>query len=244
MLKQIERITFLDYVVRYNYLCINRITTIMKRILLLALFLSLSIVASAQNVSHIAINTNGPMGEILFHENENGDIVYTGVVETPYPADTVLGLAREYMYTIEKKYNASVGGRFEGVTKVACDVELPVGTRFVNAGLAGTWAKAAATVNFNLVIDIRPGKYRYTLTNFVTDRWRIPGEGKDKGQSNVIHWQRVNSLQKELEKAKKKDKEEIAGMIEKEKVSYEDEYKAVMFFIDGLKSFAIISDVF
>ena len=155
-----------------------------------------------------------------------------------------MGLAREYLYTLEKKYNARISDRFEGVTKVACDVELPVGTKYIDASWAGIIAKAASTVNFNLVIDIRPGKYRYTLTNFVTDRWRIPGEGKDKGQSNMIHWQRVNSLQKELEKARKKDKEELVTMIEKEKASYEGEYKAVMDFIEGLKTFAIINDDF
>lgn len=71
----------------------------------------------AQNVAHTAFSTNGPVGETLFSENENGDIVYTGIVETPYPADTVLGLAKEYLYTIEKKYKARVGGRFEGVRK-------------------------------------------------------------------------------------------------------------------------------
>ena len=60
----------------------------------------------------------------------------------------------------------------------------------------------------------------------------------------MIHWQRVNSLQKELEKARKKDKEEFATMIEKEKVSYEGEYKAVMDFIEGLKTFATINDDF
>lgn len=60
----------------------------------------------------------------------------------------------------------------------------------------------------------------------------------------MIHWQRVNSLQKELERAKNKDKEELAGMIEKEKVSYEEEYKAVMQFVEGLKTFAIIRDDF
>lgn len=126
----------------------------------------ISVISSAQNIAHTAFSTNGPVGEILFNENEDGDIVYTGIVETPYPADTVMGLAREYLYTIEKKCNAHVGGRFEGVTKVACDVELPVGTRIIDAGFAGSWAKAASTVKFNLVIDIRPGKYRYTLTKF------------------------------------------------------------------------------
>lgn len=216
----------------------------MKRILVTLLLTTISFALLGQQISFTAFDTNGPMGEILFEQNENGEIIYKGLVETPFSADTIMGLAREYLYTLEKKYNARISDRFEGVTKVACDVELPVGTKYIDASWAGIIAKAASTVNFNLVIDIRPGKYRYTLTNFVTDRWRIPGEGKDKGQSNMIHWQRVNSLQKELEKARKKDKEELVTMIEKEKASYEGEYKAVMDFIEGLKTFAIINDDF
>lgn len=200
--------------------------------------------AFGQQISFTAFDANGPIGDVLFEQNENGEIIYTGIVETSFSSDTVLGLAREYLYTLEKKYNVKTSSRFEGVTKVACDVELPVGTKFINASYAGIIVKAAATVYFNLVIDIRPGKYRYTLSNFVTDRWRIPGEGKDKGPSNLIHWQRVNSLQKELVKAKKKDREEITKMIEMEKVSYEGEFRAVMDYIGGLKSFAIISDDF
>lgn len=216
----------------------------MKRFVFSLLIFALPIALWGQPLSFTAFDTNGPMGEILFEQNEKGEIIYTGIVETPFPADTVLGLAREYLYTLEKKYNARISDRFEGVTKVACEVELPVGTKYINASWAGIIAKAASTVNFNLVIDIRPGKYRYTLSNFITDRWRIPGEGKDKGQSNMIHWQRVNSLQKELEKARKKDKEEIAGMIKQETVSYQGEYRAVMDFIDGLNHFAIINDDF
>lgn len=216
----------------------------MKKLIIIFLSVIFPMISSAQDFSNTAWNTNGPVGENLFNENENGEIIYTGIVDTPYPADTVLGLAREYLYLIEKKYNVKVSDRFEGVTKVACDVELPVGTRVVSAGFVGAWTKAAATVHFNVVIDIRPGKYRYTLSNFVTDRWRIPGEGKDKGQSNTIHWQRINSLQKELDNARKKDKDEFVRMIEKEKASYEAEYKSVMNFIKGLESFAIISDDF
>lgn len=216
----------------------------MKRLLISLFVFALPLTLWGQQISFTAFDTNGPMGDILFEQNENGEIIYTGIVETPFSADTILGLAREYLYTLEKKYNARISDRFEGVTKVACDVELPVGTKYIDASWAGIIAKAAATVNFNLVIDIRPGKYRYTLTNFVTDRWRIPGEGKDKGQSNMIHWQRVNSLQKELEKARKKDKEEIARMIEQENVSYQGEYRAVMDFIDGLNNFAIIGNDF
>ena len=216
----------------------------MKRFISTTLAFILAATLSAQNISNTAFDTNGPVGELLFNQNEEGEIVYFGIIETKFSADTVLGLAREYLYTIEKKYKAEVSDRFEGITKVACDVELPVGTKFVSAPYAGTWAKAASTVSFNLVIDIRPGKYRYTLSNFTTDRWRIPGDGKDNGQSNLIHWQRVNSLQKDLERARKKDIAELEGMIEKEKVSYQEEYDAVMTFIEGLKTFAQITDDF
>lgn len=215
----------------------------MKKILITLFLFAIPFGLYGQQVAFTAFDTNGPMGETLFEQNENGEIIYTGVVETTLSADTVLGLAREYLYTVEKMYNARISGRFEGVTKVACDVELPVGVRYINASWAGVFAKAAAKVRFNLVIDNRPGKYRYTLSNFVTARWRIR-EGKDNGQSNMIHWQRVNSLQKLLEKARKKDKEELTMMIEKENASYEGEYKAVMDFIEGLKTFAVISNDF
>lgn len=210
----------------------------MKRVLFTLLFATIPLTFFGQQISFTAFDTNGPMGDVLFEQNENGEIVYTGIVETLFSADTVLGLAREYLYTIEKKYNARISDRFEGVTKVACDVELPVGTKYIDASWAGIIAKAAATVSFNVVIDIRPGKYRYTLTNFKTDRWRIKGEGKDNGPSNMIHWQRVNSIKKDV------PKKEAEKMIEQENVSYQGEYRAVMDFIEGLKNFAVISDDF
>ena len=216
----------------------------MKRLLAISITTLFALTAFGQQISFTAFDTNGPKGECLFEENENGEIVYTGVVETPFSADTVLGLAREYLYLIEKKYKANVSDRFEGVTKVACDVELPVGIRYVDVPWAGLIEKPAATVKFNLVIDIRPGKYRYTLTNFWTDRWRIKGEGKDNGPSNMIHWQRVNSLNKLYKRALNKEVSIYGPMIEAEEESYRAEYAAVMNFVDGLKTFATISEDF
>lgn len=216
----------------------------MKRLLAITITTLFALIAFGQQISFTAFDTNGPKGECLFEENENGEIVYTGVVETPFSADTVLGLAREYLYLIEKKYKANVSDRFEGVTKVACDVELPVGIRYVDVPWAGLIEKPAATVKFNMVIDIRPGKYRYTLTNFWTDRWRIKGEGKDNGPSNMIHWQRVNSLNKLYKRALNKEVSIYGPMIEAEEESYKAEYAAVMNFIEGLKTFATISDDF
>ena len=222
----------------------------MKRILVILICLFLPTFSFCQNTMNTAFDTNGPVGELLFDQNENGEIIYTGIVETHFSADTILGLAREYLYTLEKRYNVSTSNLFEGVTKVACDVEIPVGKRTISVGVMGSndnigkWVKPASTVSFNLVIDIRPGKYRYTLTNFVTDRWRIRGEGKDNGQSNMIHWQRYNSLIKLYGRSILKENSEYKYLIDAEENAYKDEHKAVMDFIEGLKTMAQISDDF
>lgn len=216
----------------------------MKR--LLAIFIStfLTIAAFGQQISFTAFDTNGPKGECLFEENEDGEIVYSGVVETPFSSETLFGLVREFLYHIEKKYKADISDSFEGITKVACDIELPVGIKFINASWAGIIKKPKATVKFNMVIDIRPGRYRYTLSNFWTDRWRIRGEGKDNGPSNMIHWQRVNSLKKELKRSPNKENSRCKLMIEAEEESYKSEYATVMNFIEDLKTFAVVGDDF
>lgn len=216
----------------------------MKKFFFSALLVTLPLLASAQNLLNTAFDTNGPVGELLFDQNEKGEIVYSGVVESTFSADTLLGLAKEYLYTMGKKYNAEIDDIFEGVTKVACDVELPIGQREVDAGFAGVFLKEAGTISFNLVIDIRPGKYRYTLTNFITDRWRIHGDGKDNGPSNMIHWQRVNSLTKEMNKSGKTRTKHYQEMIEQENIAYHMEHQAVMDFIEGLRTMAVIEDDF
>ena len=199
----------------------------MKRFFATSLFLFIGLSLMGQNLMNYAFDTNGPVGDVLFDQNDNGEIVYSGVVEVPFSADTLFGLAKEFLYDLEKKFGAEVSDRFEGVTKVACDIELPVGTRFIDVGYVGVWGKAASTVSFNLVIDIRPGRYRYTLSRFVTDRWR------------------VNSRTKELAETRSaKKKEELSEMLERERMAYSGEYNAVMDFIHGLESFTSIDDSF
>lgn len=206
----------------------------MKKQLLLLVMTLLPMVAMAQNLMNVAFDTNGPMGECLFPQNADGEIVFSGVVESNYPADTIMGLAKEFLYSISKKYKANTSNMLEGVTKMACDIELKVGKKYISVGAwnssnIGTWEKAASTVQFSIMLEIRNHKYRYTLSNFITDRYRIPGEGKDQGPSNMIHWQRVNSLQKE-----KKNRH----LIEFENVLYQAEYNAVQDVLKGLETFA------
>ncbi len=217
----------------------------MKKILL-PLLLCFFINTHAQNVLWKAFDTNGPMGECLFPQNEEGDIVFTEVIKTNLSADTILGLAKEFIYDIKKKYKAECEIELEGVTKLACNVKLPVGKEYfvisnVYAGPVMAFERAQSEVIFDMVIVIREGKYRYTLNNFITKRRRIPGEGKNDGQSNVIHWQRVNSLTKETPK-KGKEREEYLQMIEFEKASYQAEYNAVQNVIKGLRNMTELND--
>ena len=222
----------------------------MKKLLLFVINLCVAslIEVDAQNLMHVAFDTNGPIGECLFPQDSIGEIVFSDIVECGYSADTIMGLAKECVYDISKKYDAKTTNVLEGITKVACDIELKVGKNYisVNAGgiNIGAWERAASTVKFNIKIDIRNGKYKYTLSNFYTDRRRIPGEGKDQGPSNMIHWQRVNSLVKERERAKSSEQVRFDEMIDFEKKLYEAEYKSVLDVIKMIKSFCLINDDF
>ncbi len=210
----------------------------MKKILLPLLLISVLSPINAQNLMNYAFDTNGPVGECLFPEE------YRVVVKTNVSADTIMGLAKEFMYSISKKYKANVSNEMEGITKLGCDLELKVGKKYISIGNVGTWEKAASTISFNLLIEIKDKKYRYILSNFITDRYRIPGDGKDKGPSNMIHWQRVNSLTKEMNHARKSKKQQYQEMIDFENALYQGEYNAVQDVISGLESFTIIKDDF
>lgn len=202
----------------------------------------LAISTRSQNLMNVAFDTNGPVGECLFPEE------YQSVIKTDLSADTIMGLAKEFLYSLSKRYKASTSNELEGITKLACDLELKVGKKYISIGAwkpgnIGTWEKAASTISFSLMIEIRNKKYRYTLSNFVTDRYRIPGEGKDKGPSNLIHWQRVNSLKKEMPKRGSK-REEYEKMIDFENTMYQAEYNAVQDVIKGLENLTVSDDDF
>lgn len=214
----------------------------MRKIILFVL-LCVCMGISAQNLNWRAFDTNGPMGECLFPQNDNGEIIISDIVLCDMSADSIMGLAKEFMYNINKQLNANCKIELEGTTKIACRVKLPIGNEFFPIGSLVTLERSHSEVAFDLAIEVRKGKYKYTLSNFFTERRRIPGEGKNDGQSNMIHWQRVNSLTKEMP-SKGKKREEYEKMIEDEKITYQAEYKAVQMVIEKLKTFTVISEDF
>lgn len=218
----------------------------MRKIILSIIVTAFALSGYTQNHNWVAFDTNGPMGECLFPQNEQGEIIYTEVIPCSMSSDSIMGLAKEFIYDISKRYKADCKIELEGLTKLGCKIEIPVGKNYFSVGVwgtgnIGTWERPQSEIKFNLVIDIREGKYRYTLNNFYTERRRIPGEGKSDGPSNIIHWQRVNSLTKEMPR-KESERAEYERMIELEKAIYQAEYNAVQDVIKGLQTFTQIED--
>lgn len=211
----------------------------MKRFVILIFLALLPIVGFSQSSHDAKFNTNGPMGDVLFPENEEGDVVISEVVLASFRADTLKALAMQFMDEMDRTDEVNISKIDEGLTKISASVEVKEGTRYVAIPYGPAIKKARSVVDFTMVIDFRDGKYRFTLSNFNTDRWRIRGDGKDQGPSNRIHWQRVNSIKKDF--IWKSTREE---MIAEEEDAYAEEYKAVMAFVDKLKAFAVISDDF
>lgn len=186
-------------------------------------------------------DTNGPMGEVLFPENEVGDVVISEIIEAKFSSDTLKGLALEFLNMMDQSNEISISKITEGVTKTSCRVSIEVGRRLWEnpAPFAPPIEKAKSVVDFNAILEFRDGKYRFTLSGFNTDRWRIRGDGEDQGPSNRIHWQRVNSITKDFRKKSTREQ-----MISEENEAYLEEYNAVMSFVEKLKTFAVISDDF
>lgn len=214
----------------------------MKRVYCLIAFIAITIKGLAQIQE---FDTNGPIGAVLFDQQEDGSIVYSDIIESVYNADTIFGLAMECIHAQEMQ-GTKVSNLYRGITKITCTVEIPVGNKKRSIGEGWSIAvvefdKAASFVRFNLTIDVRDNKYRYTLKDFTTDRWRISGKAVEKGPSNLLHWQRMNSLKKELERERKEDERKIIeAKIEEEEEAYNQEYESVMRLITDIKNLSQI----
>ena len=104
----------------------------------------------------------------------------------------------------------------------------------------------ASEVDFICKLEFRNGRFRYTLNDFKTSRRTISGEAKNNGQSNEIHWQRVNSLKREypdlpadtgnLSRRQRSKIYDYNEQLEFETALYHLEYGAVLDFINVLKN--------
>lgn len=161
--------------------------------------------------------------------------------------DTIKGLFREWLYTLKQEKRADIDEELDGVTKMICEIELPIGKEFykisVPYGEIAAFERHTSQVTFMCMLEVKNGRYRYTLTDFYTNRRMIRGEAKSEGPSNLIHWQRLNSLKKEREETKRKSEiEEYNAQIAFEEASYQAEYDAIQTIIKGIRELSKLLD--
>lgn len=231
----------------------------MKKIIILLLTVAFSAqVQYAQNMRHYTLSSNGEKEWILFPENSNGDVIFSSIVEAPFSADTILMAADSYIISLNAPGNCEVKAVSKSNIKNVYSVQLNVGKQLWTIEYYRTPLfvinRDVSHVKFTCVIEARNGKYKYSLIDFETNRRTIPGEAKNDGQPNVIHWQRVNSILKERKDycsshkaAKRQAIEDIYSYneaIAEETYLYFDEYNSVQRFEEGLKNLTFAVDDF
>ena len=124
----------------------------MKRLFAMFSLLFFVLVVQAQSITHKAFDTNGPVGECLFPEDAEGNIVYSDIIQCGLSADTIKGLFREWLYTLKQEQRADIDEELDGVTKMVCEIELPIGKEFykmsVPYGEIATFERHTSQVTF------------------------------------------------------------------------------------------------
>lgn len=231
----------------------------MKKVLLLIVTIAISYqVEYAQNMLHYALNSNGEKEWTLFPENANGEVVISSIVEAPFSADTILVAADSYITSLNAPGNCEVKTVTKSNIKNVYSVQLNVGKQLWAIEYFGSPLfvinRDVSHVKFTCVIEARKGKYRYSLIDFETNRRTLPGEAKNDGQPNTIHWQRVNSILRLRKQyclshntSNRKAKEDVYSYneaIAEETYLYFDEFNTVKRFEEELKNLTFAVDDF
>lgn len=231
----------------------TNLSNAMKRIAVSTLFLIVSYLAFAQPSVHYAYDTNGPLGECLFPQNDKGEVSYVGVVEMPGTASDILAKVTSFIETRKVSLGLGLNKKASSTKSAVYDIKYPLGKEYVEIAYWGSpvfsRTKHASEIAFTCMIEAIDGKFKYTLKDFITKRNTLKGEAKNDGSPNIIHWQRVNSLQKERESyvskhdIKKRSTREylydIDNQIEYEKNLYLLEHSAISSFVEDLKNLAL-----
>ena len=224
----------------------------MKKLILLS-FVFFSVLLSAQNTVHYAFNANGPLGECLFPQDENGVVSYSGVVEVKGDAPEIMAALMDYVASQKVKLGYDLKEQAKSPKSIAYTIKCPVGKQLREITVMGSPVfsalKDASEISFTCLLEVIDGKFKYTLKDFITKRNTIKGEAKNDGFPNLIHWQRVNSLQKEKNayaakhNPEKRSTREVLydydTQIEFEEGLYLAEHNVVSQFVAGLENVSL-----
>lgn len=196
------------------------------------------------NSQYQAFDTNGPVGDCLFPSDD----IMQEVVEVDSSKDEIRDAITSWANQIAvASNNRAKVNHFESTERqITFDMQLYLGSTTVDIPWVGLVEKQYSEVKYNCLIEIKDNKYRISFSKFLTDRVTIRGEAKSNGPSNMIHWQRVNSLTKERNKVignrsklsskKQKEVDEYNNRINQEENIYQIEWSTVCEMMNQLKS--------
>lgn len=205
--------------------------------LLISMLLSILVsvgIGQTVNSNFIAFDTNGPMGECLFPQDNQ----WQEVVECNKTKEELLQGLSSILFDLKNAQDIKCEVNDENIvgTLFTCKMKLRMGDVAIEVPFVGEVHKPFSEVRFDCKVEIKDNKYRITFSNFYTDRLTLRGEAKSEGPSNVLHWQRVNSLTKERADTRKKDIAEYDENIAREKYYYQAEWETVCKVMSILKT--------
>jgi len=208
----------------------------MNRIILSLFFLAVFQFTLAQEIDNgfQAFDTNGPMGECLFPTNNQYqetfecDKTKSEIIEGVENCFTNLITSANFKCKINNVNNTG--------SIYTCNIQIYLGDVCVEVPFVGYINKQFSELEYDIKVEAKDNKYRVSFYNFHTDRMTLRGDAKSNGQSNLIHWQRINSLSKERAKTSRKKKiAEYDEMIAREEEYYKLEWQSVLKVMDALK---------
>lgn len=153
-------------------------------------------VVNAQNLMHYTTSPEGEMFVKLFPEND-GLVQYEYSTETDLSSDDILDNVEEVINKLSATRNYEFDLQNSGRRSLSYKVEIAYGQQPLSLYPVFVFNRRATKVKFQCNIYVRNGKYKFSLTNFETNRNTIRGNAKNDGDPNIIQWQRVNSLLRE-----------------------------------------------
>lgn len=217
-------------------------------ILIISIALSaISFNTLAGNLIHYAASPNGSMDYILFPQKD-GYVFISDTIRVEAAKDDIMDALDSYLVTVDSNPSTELTVNMASKNRVSLYLEFKFGvkTRTLEFWGSPVFSKNFAASRIRCICNffIKDNLCIYTLSNFETNRTLLPGEAKNDGDPNIIHWQRVNSLSAELSevvgksKNERKDKEKIYDyehQIAYEHYLYANEANQISSFLNGLR---------
>ena len=211
----------------------------MKRVFVVLSVLFATTCLWAENeIRHI--DTNGPKGQSLFHEDANGFAEYKAVVPFQVSPEEAIANAESWAKGLGNGIivlNVTTQDNIVSFkAKVDIDQDLSL-FRVMTSDSARYYAKAESMMAFDGNIEVREGRLRIVFNNIYSEKESIKGSYiLNEGPINDLYWNRVNGLKQQQAKAHNQDAKRWTKALNMENKLYAIEYQLLADLAQSLKT--------